>query len=75
MTTDHPTPNYRVMVAVQPSLIHSGDNQFYKGAIRSFVVYNRVLNGTELSNLHSALNGGAIQPPPPSPPQNLRIVP
>jgi hypothetical protein len=76
VTTDHPTPNYRIMVAVQPSLIHSGDNQFYKGAIRRFALYNRVLNATEVAALHSALSGGSVQlPPPPSPPGNLRILP
>jgi hypothetical protein len=76
VTTDHPTPSYRIMVAVQPSLIHSGDNQFYKGAIRRFALYNRVLNATEVAALHSALSGGSVQlPPPPSPPENLRILP
>jgi Concanavalin A-like lectin/glucanases superfamily len=76
VTVDHPTPRYRVMVAVQPGLIHSGDNQFYKGAIRSFVVYNRVLSPADVATLHSALSGAvAPSPIPPSAPTNVRIVP
>ena len=76
VTVDHPTPRYRIMVAVQPGLIHSGDNQFYEGAIRTFVVYNRVLSGAEITTLHAALVGGvAPSPIPPSPPANLRILP
>ncbi len=75
VTTDHPTPNYRVMVAVQPSLIHSGDNQFYEGALRNLVIYNRVLTSTEISTLNSVLTSGTTPPtPPPTPPTNVRII-
>jgi hypothetical protein len=75
VTTDHPTPNYRVMVAVQPSLIHSGDNQFYEGALRNLVIYNRVLTSTEISTLNSVLSSGTTPPtPPPTPPSNVRII-
>jgi glucose/arabinose dehydrogenase len=73
VTANHPAPNYRIMAAVQPGLIHSADNQFYRGALQGLVVYNRVLNATEISELHNALNGTA--PPPPQAPSNLRIVP
>jgi hypothetical protein len=71
VTVDHPTPRYRIMVAVQPGLIHSSDNQFFKGAISSFVLYNRVLSGPEIAMLNSALEGGGTIP---GKVQNLRIV-
>jgi hypothetical protein len=61
------------MVAVQASLIHSGDNQFFEGAIRNLVIYNRVLSNGEIATLNSALSGGTT-PPPPAPPQNVRII-
>jgi hypothetical protein len=72
LTADHPTPDYRIMMAVQPGLIHSGDNQFYKGSIRTFVLYNRPLSGPDVTLLHAALNG---EPTLPTAPRNLRIVP
>jgi hypothetical protein len=75
VTQDHPTPRYRIMVAVQPGLIHSGDNQFYEGAIRSFVVYDRVLSASEVVGLHMALSGTAPPVGAPSAPTNLRIGP
>jgi hypothetical protein len=71
VTTDHPTAAYRVMVAVQPSLIHSGDNQFFKGALRSLVIYDRPLGAAEITDLHRALNDNAHVP---QAPMNLRIV-
>jgi hypothetical protein len=72
VTADHPTPRYRIMAAVQPSLIHSGDNQFFKGAIKRYVLYNRVLSDLEISSLHAALSSNL---PLPMAPRNLRITP
>jgi hypothetical protein len=72
VTVDHPTPRYRIMAAVQPSLIHSGDNQFYKGAIKRLVLYNRVLTDLEIASLHAALSSNL---PLPMAPKNLRITP
>ncbi len=64
VTIDHPTPAYRLMVAVQPGLIHGGDRQFYEGALKHFLVYNRVLSGAEITSLNSALTFGTGGPPP-----------
>jgi hypothetical protein len=73
VTADHPTPSYRLMVAVQPSLIHSADRQFYAGALRTLVVYRRPMTSGEVASLTAALNGSA-GPQVPGAPQNLRII-
>ena len=61
LTLDYPTSRYRLMVAVQPGLIHSGDNQFYKGAMRGFVLYDRPLSGGEVTDLHLAMTATALR--------------
>jgi hypothetical protein len=71
VTADHPTSNYRVMVAVQPSLIHSGDNQYYKGTLHALAVYNRPLTSVEVASLNGVLSG--ITPLVPRPPQSLTV--
>jgi hypothetical protein len=73
VTVDHPTAAYRLMVAVQPSLIHGGDNQFYKGAIRTLTIVDRPLGATEVDDLHRLLSGEG-GPAAPRAPANLRIV-
>jgi hypothetical protein len=74
VTADNPATSYRLQVAVQSSLIHSGDNQFYKGTIRSVALYNRPLSDTEVTALFTALNSGGSTVPAPGPPTNVRIV-
>ena len=74
VTQDNPATVYRLHAAVQSSLIHSGDNQFYKGTIRSLAVYNRPLSDAEAAALYTALNAGGSTVPPPGSPSNLRIV-
>ncbi len=66
-TIDHTTPNYTVMVAVQPGLIHASDKPFFLGAMRNFIVYNRVLSTSEIGALNGALGGIFTLPPPPPP--------
>ena len=73
VTADNPAAAYRLHLALQSSLIHSGDNQFYKGTIRSVAIYNRPLNGAEVTALHAALSSSGSVPPPGAP-GNLRVV-
>jgi len=74
LTTDYPTSNYRLFVAVNQFVVHSGDHQFYTGAMKALVVYDRALSATEVSALHGALSSGNPTPTAPSAPRNLRIV-
>lgn len=74
VTADNPATSYRLQVAVQSSLIHSGDNQFYKGNIRGVAIYNRPLSDSEVAALYTALDSAGSTVPPPGAPGNLRIV-
>jgi hypothetical protein len=71
VTADHPTPSYRIMVAVQPSLIHGGDNQFFKGALHALALYDRPLSPSEVASLNVVLAGAPARVP--QPPQNLVV--
>ena len=68
VTIDNPTPAYRIMAAVEPSVIHGGDRQFYEGALRTLVVYNRPLTTSEIASLNSAVTLGTGAPPDTTPP-------
>jgi hypothetical protein len=71
VTADHPTPSYRIMVAVQPSLIHGGDNQYFKGTLHALALYNRPLSAAEVATLNVVLAGAPARVP--QPPQNLVV--
>jgi hypothetical protein len=58
---DYPTGMYRLLAAVAPGLIHSGDNQFFKGTIWNLMVYPRALTATEVGGLSTAL-GAVVLP-------------
>jgi hypothetical protein len=73
VTADHPTSHYRLYVAVNQFVVHSGDLQFFKGATRRLVVYNRALDGAEVLALDAALNGDVVSARPAAP-KNVRIV-
>jgi hypothetical protein len=64
----NPTADTTVVVVwkVEPSLIHGGDRQFYEGALRSLVLYDRPLTSAEVATLTSALASGSVVPPPPA---------
>lgn len=63
LTVDNPATAYRLFVGAQSSLIHGQDRQFYQGAMRSLVIYDRLLTDTEIGDLSFALSG-TIGPPP-----------
>jgi len=52
------TPDQAIFFAAQPGLIHSEDQQFFVGAIKRFVVYDRVLDAGEIAALHADMAGG-----------------
>lgn len=58
----------RLYLAAAPHLAHNSDHQFLDGVTRTPVVYDRVLSGGEIADLHAALIAGVPDPDPPSPP-------
>lgn len=63
VTADNLATAYSLQVAAQSSLIHSNDRQFYPGALRTLVIYNRPLSDQEIGELSFALSG-TVGPPP-----------
>lgn len=59
---DDPTSNYALWVAVDHSLIHSADRQFFAGFLRRLVIYDTNLNSSDVGLLHTALSEGLDAP-------------
>jgi hypothetical protein len=74
-TTDYPTANYKLVVALNSFLVHSNDRQFYKGAMRRLVVYDRPLSAGELDALSEALAATGPVTTSPAAPRNVRVIP
>jgi hypothetical protein len=55
-TADYPTSSYTLVVALNSFVVHSDDRQFYKGAMKKLLIYDRPLLDSELDSLSSALS-------------------
>ena len=63
-TADYPASDYKLLVGANTFVVHASDRQFFQGAMRGLVVYDRPLPAAEVQALHDALAGGAPSPPP-----------
>jgi hypothetical protein len=61
---DWSTDDVQLQMAATSFVTHSDDRQYFTGTTSRFVVYDRELSDPELAELHAALSGDVVEPPP-----------